>query len=93
MGSSAAKRGNDISQASLNESKRQYEEQQKEKNALKARNMANASSSRIGADVAYSNNVQANNNLTGGFGGGDNNFSLLNLVGDMFGDSDSKLGG
>lgn len=79
MGGSSAKKGNAIAQASLDESRRQYEEQQAEKAANKAKAKANAFGSRTSANMAYSNNfVQPTDFTTGSDGSG---YSLLTAAG------------
>ena len=73
MGGGAAKKANALAQASLNESKRQYEEQQAEKAKKKREAMANATGSRISGNMAYSNNYsQATDYTTGADGQGYN---------------------
>lgn len=64
MGGGAAKKANALAQASLNESKRQYEEQQAEKAKKKQAAMANASSGRQSANMAYSNNYSQSTDFT-----------------------------
>ena len=73
-GSSPAKESNKIAQASLNESKRQYEEQKAKEAAQKAAAMSNAAGSRQSANMTYSNNFSGSTNMTGGNQG---NYSLL----------------
>lgn len=97
MGGNPAKAGNAIAQASLNESRRQYEEQQAEKERAKATAKANAASVRTSSNQAYANQLQASTNLNAS----DKNFSLINtsagstsilnsLIG---GDQNTTLGG
>lgn len=73
-GSSPAEKSNKIAQASLNESKRQYEEQRAREEASKAAAKSNALGSRTSANMSYSNNFSGSSNLTGGNQG---NYSLL----------------
>lgn len=75
MGSNDAAVGNRISQASLEENRRQYNEQQREKDAKKARDKANATANRQGKVFAYEFNQPEGTNVTGGREG---NYSLLN---------------
>ena len=79
MGSSAAKQSNAIAQASLAESKRQYNEQQAEKEDKKRISKANASGSRRSANMAYSNNLFQPTDFTTGSDG--SSFSLLTAAG------------
>ena len=89
-----AQQGNAISQASLDESRRQYNEQEAEKKRKKEAAQANALSVRQAGTMAYQGSEFASTNLSmGGV-----NYSLLNtepavngLVSDL-GYSD-KLGG
>lgn len=78
MGGGAAKQGNAIAQASLDESRRQYEEQEAEKAANKARAKANAFGSRTSANMAYSNNFVQPTDFTTGNNG---SYSLLTAAG------------
>ncbi len=64
MGGGAAKKSNALAQASLNESKRQYEEQQAEKAKKKQTAMANASGSRTSGNMAYANNYSQSTDFT-----------------------------
>ena len=56
MGGNPAKQGNAIAQASLNESKRQYDEQKRKEQRQKEVAKANATGSRTSGNMAYSNN-------------------------------------
>lgn len=69
MGGNPAKKGNAIAQASLNESKRQYEEQQAKERKQKETAMANATGSRISGNMAYANNYAQSTDYTTGAGG------------------------
>lgn len=69
MGGNPAKQGNAIAQASLNESKRQYEEQQAKERKQKETAMANATGSRISGNMAYANNYAQSTDYTTGAGG------------------------
>jgi hypothetical protein len=74
----AANTGNAIAQASLDESKRQYEEQEKKKADDKARAKANALGGRTSANRAYANNFAQPTDFTTGH---DNSYSLLTAGG------------
>lgn len=69
MGGGAAKKANTLAQASLNEQKRQYEEQEAEKKRKKETAMANATGSRMSGNMAYSNNYAKSTDFTTGAGG------------------------
>ena len=69
MGGNPAKQSNAIAQASLNESKRQYEEQQAKEKKQKETAMANATGSRISGNMAYANNYAQSTDFTTGAGG------------------------
>lgn len=69
MGGNPAKQGNAIAQASLNESKRQYAEQQAKEKKQKETAMANATGSRISGNMAYANNYAQSTDYTTGAGG------------------------
>lgn len=69
MGGNPAKQGNAIAQASLNESKRQYEEQQAKEKKQKETAMANATGSRISGNMAYANNYAQSTDYTTGASG------------------------
>lgn len=69
MGSNVAQQGNDIARASLNESKRQFNEQQMEKERSKASARANAVGGRRSANMAYSNNFFQSTDFTTGLDG------------------------
>lgn len=69
MGGNPAKQSNAIAQASLNESKRQYEEQQAKEKKQKETAMANATGSRISGNMAYANNYAQSTDYTTGAGG------------------------
>jgi len=74
-----AQQGNAIAQASLNESKRQYNEQKAKEDKKKATAQANAVGSRTSANRAYANNFnQATDFTTGRDGVG---YSLLTAGG------------
>ena len=89
-----AKVGNAIAQASLNEQKRQYEEQKAKEKAKKDAAQSNASGSRRSANMAYSNNFnQATDFTTRGDGTG---YSLLtaggtpSIIGTMLGGAEQN---
>lgn len=69
MGSNPAKKSNDIAKASLNESKRQYEEQQAKEKKQKEVAMANAAGTRMSGNMAYANNYAQSTDFTTGAGG------------------------
>lgn len=64
MGGNSAKKSNQIAQASLNESKRQYEEQKAKEKKQKETAMANASGSRTSGNMAYANNYAQSTDFT-----------------------------
>ena len=72
MGTNQAKRGNQLAQASLNESKRQYDEQKRKEEKQKAVAMANAVGVRKSGNQAYSNNFAQSTDFTTGTDGGYN---------------------
>lgn len=69
-GSSTAQQGNEIAMASLNESKRQYNEQKAKEAAQKNKAQSNAVGSRRSANMAYSNNYSQTTDFTTGQDGG-----------------------
>lgn len=77
MGGNPAAAGNAIAQASLDESKRQYNEQQEKEKAQKARAKANANAVREGANVAYSHSLQQTTNISATDPG---QYSLINTA-------------
>lgn len=77
-GSSTAKQGNDIAIASLQESKRQYNEQRAREDAQKEKAKSNAVGSRRSANMAYSNTFSQSTDFTTGQNG---TFSLLTAGG------------
>lgn len=95
MGSNPAKQANQIAQASLDESKRQYNEQRAREDEKKATAKANALNSRTSANMAYSNNFQLSTDYTMGREG---NYSLLtasgtpSVIGTLLGSDQSTLG-
>lgn len=76
MTSSSASKSNALQAASLAETKRQYNEQQAEKEDKKARDKANALSNRVGAVEAYEKTKSPHNILAT-----DNSYSLLSMGG------------
>lgn len=72
-GTKVAKQGNAIAQASLDEQKRQYAEQEAEKKRKKDAAQGNALGVRQGANASYSNNFTPSTDYTGGRG----RYSLL----------------
>lgn len=64
MGGNPSKKANSIAQASLNESKRQYEEQKAKERKQKETAMANATGSRLSSNMAYSNNYAQSTDFT-----------------------------
>lgn len=92
MTGGAAKQSNAIAQASLEESRRQYNEQQAEKADKKRTAMANARGSRMSANMAYSNNFFQPTDFTTGSDG--SNFSLLTAGGtpSIIGQMNTALG-
>lgn len=98
MGGNPGKAGNAIAQASLDESKRQYNEQKAKEDAQKARAKANAVAVREAGNMSYSNNFQASNNLNAGSGGGSlvqTSFGTPSTLNTLMGgnDQNSLLGG
>lgn len=93
MGGSAAKSGNAIARASLEESRRQYREQQAEKERDKAIAKANATGSRVSANMAYANNFFQTTDYTSGVDG--TNYGLLTAWGtpSIIGNLNTSLGG
>lgn len=95
MGGNPSSQSNAIAQASLNESRRQYEETRAREDAQKAAAKANASATRISGNMAYSNNYQQSTDFTTGR---DGSYSLLtaggtqSIIGDLLGSNDI-LGG
>lgn len=91
-GAKAAKTGNAIAQASLEESKRQYREQQAEKERQKATAKANAFGTRKSTNMAYSNNFFQSTDFTTGADG--QNYSLLTAGGtpSIIGQLNTSLG-
>lgn len=73
-----AKEGNDLSRASLEESRRQFNQQQAEKKRKEETAKANAFSVRRGGNAAYGSTEQTNTDFTSGMGG---QYSLLNMAG------------
>jgi hypothetical protein len=69
MGTNQAKRGNQLAQASLNESKRQYDEQKRKEDKQKAVAMANAMGAKKSSNQAYSNNFAQSTDFTTGTNG------------------------
>lgn len=63
MGGNPAAKGNTIAQASLDESRRQYNEQQERERTQKAKARANAVSVRESDVTAYANNLQQTTNM------------------------------
>lgn len=96
MASNPAEQANNIAQASLDESKRQYAEQQQKERDQKARAKANAVGNRVSGNMAYSNNFQTATDFTTGHQGG---FSLLtaggteSIIGSLLGTDNGTLGG
>lgn len=97
MGGSPAQKGNEIAQASLNESKRQYREQQAEKERQKNTAKSNAIGVRKSADMSYGNNYQASTDLSNSTS---ENYSLLetnygtaSIIGTAMDDAHARLGG
>ena len=98
MGGNPGKTGNAIAQASLDESKRQYNEQKAKEDAQKARAKANAGAVREAGNMSYSNNFQASNNLNVDSSGGSlvqTSFGTPSTVNTLMGgnDQNSLLGG
>ena len=89
MGGNPAKAGNAIAQASLNESKKQYDEQQAEKNRAKEAAKANAGAMRTAGNMAYSNQYAAMNDL----GGSRQTFSLVSTSGGTTSVLNTLMGG
>lgn len=101
MGSNDAARGNEIAQASLNESKKQYSETKAKENASKASAKANATSVRKSGNESYSNNFTTSTDFTTDSSSA-NSYSLLtaggtqSVIGSLLGVSEgltNKLGG
>lgn len=97
MGGNPAKRGNAIAQASLEESRRQYREQQAEKDRQKSAAKANAVGVRKSGTMAYGNNYQASTDLSSGSGSNysllETNYGTASIVGTAMDDAHAKLGG
>lgn len=97
MGGNPAKKSNAIAQASLNESKRQYEEQKRKEELQKQTAMANATGARQSSNMAYSNNYAQSTDFTTGRGG--QGFSLMtaggtdSIIGSLLGGASNTLGG
>ena len=72
MGTNQAKKGNQLAQASLNESKRQYDEQKAKERREKETAMANATGARTSGNRAYANNFSQSTDFTTGANGGYN---------------------
>ena len=72
MGTNQAKKGNQLAQASLNESKRQYDEQKRKEDKQKAVAMANAIGAKKSSNQAYANNFAQSTDFTTGTDGGYN---------------------
>ena len=92
MTGNAAKQSNAIAQASLDESRRQYNEQQAEKEKNKAKAKANALGGRTSANMAYANNFFQSTDFTTGADG--QAYSLLTAGGtpSVIGQMDTTLG-
>jgi len=96
MGSNTAEQANNIAQASLNESKRQYAEQKATEDAQKARAKANAYGVLTSGSQAYSNQFAQSTDFTTGTNG---SYSLLtaggtqSVIGSLLGGQSSTLGG
>lgn len=97
MGGNPAKKSNAIAEASLNESKRQYEEQKRKEELQKQTAMANAAGARQSSNMAYSNNYAQATDFTTGQGG--QGFSLMtaggteSIIGSLLGGASNTLGG
>ena len=97
MGGNPAKKSNDIAQASLNESKRQYEEQKRKEELQKQTARANAAGARQSSNMAYSNNYAQSTDFTTGQDG--QGFSLMtaggteSIIGSLLGGASNTLGG
>lgn len=95
MASNPAERANNIAQASLDESKRQYNEQKAKEAAQKEKAKANAVGARQSGNMAYSNNFQTPTDFTTGREG---SYSLLtaggtsSIIGSLLGTDDTLLG-
>ena len=97
MGGDPSAKSNEIAQASLEESRRQYAETRAKEDAQKATAKANAGATRVSGNMAYSNNYQQSTDFTTGHGGA---YSLLtaggtqSIIGDLLGTGiGSSLGG
>lgn len=73
-----AKEGNALSRQSLEETRRQYNQQQAEKKRKEESAKANAFSIRRGGNAAYGGTESTSTDFTSGAGG---NYSLLNMAG------------
>lgn len=97
MGGNPGKTGNAIAQASLDESRRQYNEQKAKEDAQKARAKANATSVREAGNMSYANNFQTSTNLNADSSGGlvQTSFGTPSTVNTLMGgnDQNSLLGG
>lgn len=97
MGGNPAKKSNAIAQASLNESKRQYEEQKRKEELQKQTAMANATGARQSSNMAYANNYAQSTDFTTGQGG--QGYSLMtaggtdSIIGSLLGGASNTLGG
>jgi hypothetical protein len=103
MGGDPSKQSNRIAQASLDESRRQYNEQKAQEEAQKATAKANALGARTSTNMAYSNMFQQSTDYTTGTGT-DAGYSLLTAGGtpsiiggllgmDNLGSNNNTLGG
>lgn len=96
MGGNPAEESNRIAQASLAESKRQYNETKAREDAQKAAARANALGMRTSGNMAYSNMFQQSTDYTTGADGG--GYSLLtsagtpSTIGTLLGGSRTTLG-
>lgn len=97
MGGNPAAAGNAIAQASLDESKRQYNEQKAKEDAQKARAKANATAVRDAGNMSYANNFQTSTNLNADSGSGlvQTSFGSPSTVNTLMGgnNQNSLLGG